>query len=1590
MVRTATTFACVLLVAGTQLLAAEASLAEALDRVDVESVRRFADRWSLADSSSRVRPDVADVDPSETHFRRGLFYALRGDQLSAVVDLERCHLDPAVFSDADRAAFLLALSYSYIGDDGGVARIAADVRGWKSTAFTRWVLRADAELQVRLGVDPGANAPRANGAGTNSPDANVAEASDPEIYDAEGRALLAWLAYESGENSTAKRWIDDLDHALAAQLRALMDPNSAASIGDFASLETLDDRVPHLEFRKALDALADAKDAADSLAVAEQLAHWISLAPDHPDAPQMRLQLASLHLAANRFRDSQAVLQTSRSDLQLRRSDLLRVQEEKLWSAVWEDWVTDDGWHPLVLVEGANAEGGNAEGGAATGENWIRELAGDTRRETVVLPARPLREAMGSAPLSRLVPLPEVATLREVADLESEARSAYNGRERARWQLQQARMDLERRRGYVRRGIDRVRGEIAGLQEVEKELARIESRLDRLFSLMDQVTEAEIRRILSETERILNRVAETRTEIDAVEHFYDQGPDEARRTNPPEGYPDRNELLNGEDSLAQRLGDTADAFRNNYPDVIRRSRDEVWKPRIRESLDQLAARTNGLLARAAEEERTLLAKLESLDPGQLLAGAHEDVRAWDHRVDDAVSQWLQHRQDVVEQAVAAELERLHGLDEGLHYQAALVEYELAVRGQGNLELAVASWDDFLLAYPDAVTRAHALYRLADLELTQSKDTFRREMASYLAIPEPNRGSRVVPILDTGRALPLYEDLVASHPDFPHLDAALYHVGVLRADEGDPRGIDALHRLLADYPQSKFRQESQLRVADFHFDGGRLEEAASFYELAAAGEDAGLSVIALYKLGWSHFRKDRFTEAAGAFARGLDLYEAGAQAEGGADLRGESLDYLIHSLARAGGGETAATFFDGLGPRSYSSSALLGVSALLRRFSLFGPAVETDMAWLERFGSSPEALSVAANVVETYELWERPGTARKMRLQFAETFQPGSDWYRSADSDSLRDEANRFSRDAYYKVALFHHHRARTDETGTEDWERALQLYDRMLALWPNDAESARLHYNMGEAAQKSGKPQRAYAAFGVAAQAEDRTFSRDAAWQQVAVLDTWYESEKSDSLANALVTQIDRYLSADPFELRGPDLTWRQAGVAFAHGWDELAIEKCSLMAQRYPRDRRAAEALTMRGDAYYRGQSYGDAATAYEEAARFVEASSDSTELRDRLYALVPHCAYLHGESVHESGETHAAAQIFERVATRWPEFEESENALYRAGTAYAEEDRSLDAVRCFEELIRTYPDGVYRRDAYLALAAVYEDDDRLLDSARVLERFHDDFRDDAESGPALLQAVELWRKGGDEYQAARTERRYIDNHPEDTETAAVVYHREAGRELERLGEFAPISTLLDESSDAGAESNAKSDLQRYLHLAKEHPEYADAALMARVDFLVADETHRGYDSVRLTQPLKASLAQKKELLEQVIAEYKQSVSHGVSPWSQAATYRIGQCLISFGDRLLESERPADLSMDDRQAYDEVLEEQAWEFYGQGEDVWSQLLTQIDPALEDEGGWIERTRSSLWPRVSARFVHFAEAAHPIVEAAPPGSGGSE
>jgi tetratricopeptide (TPR) repeat protein len=1315
--------------------------------------------------------------------------------------------------------------------------------------------------------------------------------------------------------------------------------------------------------------------------------------------------------------------------------------------SLWRAWESNSPLSPALVLDALPAE--------RLAAGLAHASADLTARPDVALPGLEAPAPAPDSPWAVAPPGPEVwgALARSARELGESSHTL----ERTRWDLARERETLDGRRRYLEGGLERTRREVAELSAhaslLDSLLATLEALDARLRAARDEAT----RRVLRRTMDVLEACVKDLRWMAAMRHFHLEGPNRERAVPAPAGHPSPDSVLAGEEALARAVQAFAERMAAEAPGLIARSYDQAWRPAMigraaaQDSLAHgalrwaraLEASIDSSVASTASSEalRRLAARADSLGRAtEALRAAHEAARA-----------------QAARDAVTAALAGLDTEREGIDYGLAASAYGLGVRlgppgaedtlvatarpaadrrpAAGTVadsartddepvdELdepgavrwrgeAVALHRTFLERHPGSPARGEIRFRLADLLLVEARREFRERMAAYVRDQAAGgTGGVPLPVLSHAPALALYRAILAEDPGFDHRDAALFNAGMILADGADPEAERMFARLVAEHPGSPYVQEANLRMGDMHFNAKRYPESIRLYESAAAGDDPSLTAIALYKGGWAHYNQDHFAEAAQAFGAVLDLYGTAHRGRIQADIEAEAESYLVHSLAGAGGAPAFVAHFARTGERPYEMRILLALGQHFRRFGQYPQAAATDELCLSRYPEHADALLSAQRLIDTHQRANLPDRAREARLGFSARFAPGSDWARAQDSDSIRAAGAEFARTSLRTVAQEYHHRARETHAAA-DWRAALDLYEQVLAGWPDDADAPTLALRAGEAGAQLGEYPRALRHYEAAARSGEDSVAAQAMWQRVAVTDAWYESTRGgagatreatgrDSLAHATLAAADHLLERFPDHPQGADLMWRQGNLAFAHGWLDVSARHFGRMATTHPKDRRAPRAAILRADAYFRMGRFDDAGGAYQDAlAAARQAGADS--LRTRASQAIPVAWYRHAESAvaEDSSRYERHAELFQKVATGWPRYEHAHLAQYRAGLAWARARQPREAARALQAVIDSFPRSEYVRDAHLEIAKVWEADGDRERSAAAYARFAERYPKDRGAADAWLKAADLYAAAGKDDRALAIRLDYIRRYPGDVETAMEVYEGLAAKELATIGPGRPISTLLPapvakpaksargtrgaRGAGAGAATAPgaapPSHLAEYLKRAQTHPKLASRAILAQVSFLKAEEARPAYEALRIRQPLPPSIAAKQKSLDHLMGLYRQSVDGGVPEWAHASTYRIGEALVAFGTALERSERPADLTGDGLAAYEEVLFDRAGQFATRGENVWSELLRQKGREAKDDP-WIARAQDALWQRLGDRFSFIPEADHPLLSA---------
>jgi tetratricopeptide (TPR) repeat protein len=136
------------------------------------------------------------------------------------------------------------------------------------------------------------------------------------------------------------------------------------------------------------------------------------------------------------------------------------------------------------------------------------------------------------------------------------------------------------------------------------------------------------------------------------------------------------------------------------------------------------------------------------------------------------------------------------------------------------------------------------------------------------------------------------------------------------------------------------------------------------------------------------------------------------------------------------------------------------------------------------------------------------------------------------------------------------------------------------------------------------------------------------------------------------------------------------------------------------------------------------------------------------------------------------------------------------------------------------------------------------------------------------------------------------------------------AGRQGDARRRAALLADVVKADRDAGG---VRTDRSRFL--------------AAKAQLELAAPARDAFAAIRLTAPLKKSLAAKRAAMQTAVRGYAAADEYAVAEVSTAATYEIAELYRRLGADLMASERPKNLGAEELEQYDLLLEEQAFPF---------------------------------------------------------------
>jgi tetratricopeptide (TPR) repeat protein len=817
------------------------------------------------------------------------------------------------------------------------------------------------------------------------------------------------------------------------------------------------------------------------------------------------------------------------------------------------------------------------------------------------------------------------------------------------------------------------------------------------------------------------------------------------------------------------------------------------------------------------------------------------------------------------------------------------------------------------------------------------------------------------------AIELYKGLLEKYPLFERNDQVLYQLSRAYEEIGQIEiAMTTLDHLISKYPQSRHIDEAQFRRAEYFFTRKKyLDAEESYQSVISRGKGSEFYELALYKQGWAFFKQDMYEEALHDYIKMLDYkidngYELD-NIENKIEKKRIDDTYRVISLSFSylGGAESVVEYFDKHGHRFYEASIYshLGEYYLTKR--RYSDSAKSYQAYIDRNPISKESPYFNIRIIEIYKKGGFPKLVVDTKRDFSKTYALQSNYWTFFDinehptvlaflKSNLIDLANHYH--ALYQDRRLHKQKE-------ENYQEAIHWYRQYLASFPEEKDAPKLNNQFAGLLLE-------HKDFIASATEYERTaynypLHENSASAGYAAVFAYREHLKISDQSQRNIVKREVIRSSLKFTDRFP--THKHAAVVLVAAVDDLYAledyEKAILYGRRaikvYPNaDKKLLRSAWMVvAHASFDIANYKDAEGAYAQTLALTDKKDKSyASLTENLAASV----YKQGEQARTLGNHKLAAEHFLRVAKVAPASKIRPTAEYDAAASLMLLKQWGAVATVLEGFRKTYPKNELNKDITKKLAVVYKEDGKLIKSAVEFERIEkENPNDKALRREALNQAAELYEKADEKNNALRVYTKLVDYFPIPIDDTIEVRQKMANIYLAQDKHKQYIYQLKQIVAGDAVAGRARTDRTKYL--------------AAKASLVLAEPQLVSFKKIALVKPFKKNLKKKKQRMRAAIDSYSKLVDYQVGEVTAAATYYIAEIYYEFSVALIESERPTNLSAEELEEYELVIEDQAYPFEEKAISVHEKNMELLDIGVYNE--WIDKSITKLATLLPARYA---------------------
>lgn len=805
-------------------------------------------------------------------------------------------------------------------------------------------------------------------------------------------------------------------------------------------------------------------------------------------------------------------------------------------------------------------------------------------------------------------------------------------------------------------------------------------------------------------------------------------------------------------------------------------------------------------------------------------------------------------------------------------------------------------------------RRAAMDRLAELEMEKVKDLENRQETSQQGIADTTQ------VASLQKTIVLFNKALAEYPNANDNDQTLYKLAqtydkLARDDES----LDALRRLTEQFPSSVHYPEAQFRIGEYAFiTEDYLNAEIAYSEVIFSGSAHPLYEQALMKRGWSRYKQRLHPEAVEDFTFAIKHREFASYVTLGTKDKDDFNEYF-RALALAAKSLPNLKQLDDLfsepDQQPYIYQTYLVISNLLLTEKRYPQASQVINNFINTYPSAievPDALLQSLHILRISGQTAQYATAME---SFYQLYHLDSIFWNSRKASASYQHVKESMRDNILLIADAQQSEYRRSKN-MNDLTQAEKWYQRYLAQYAAHARQDKVYVAYGELLAMRGRNAEALALFENAAYDGDILLDKDAAYATIELTDKLYKAEPNNKqwLEKHLAYSVQSarlYVTEDRYHkvsLHAVELAYKNQRYQDAINLTDDLSGNLSRSAQ--------LDASYIKALALLKLNRAADAEMILTEFTKQTTTPEERTKFQEAQALAI----YQQGKNEVAAQNNEKAIAQYVRIAQQLSQTSIAADALYEAATLSIDNELWPTAAATIELFQKNYVSHSRYADTTRQLSTVYLKLGQSDRAALVFEKISTQDSDKSVQMAALWQAAELYESKNKIDDAIRAYLSYANTYSspypqylESMNKLTDLYSKK--RDQKSSEEWRNKIVSIDKKTIA----NYKTDRTSFIA--------AQAALE------LAKSQQAKFANVQLREPLAQRLREKKQFMQEAINLYGVASSYRVATITTESTYAIGDIYQNFSKALLTSERPANLSADELEQYNILLEDQAFPF---------------------------------------------------------------